>query len=53
MFYLSPTVAGFLIGDKPRAERLLERVLTDYPEALNKAAVVKRLETMKATPAAK
>jgi hypothetical protein len=34
-------------GDKARAIQLLERVLTDYPEAKNKDAVVKRTEELK------
>jgi len=34
-------------GDKPRAVRLLERVLTDYPEAKEKSAVLQRVETLK------
>jgi tetratricopeptide (TPR) repeat protein len=34
-------------GDKTHAVQLLERVLTDYPEAKNKDAVVKRTEGLK------
>ena len=34
-------------GDTPGAVKLLERILTDYPEALNRDATVKRLETLR------
>ncbi|HUW57599.1 MAG TPA: tetratricopeptide repeat protein, partial [Planctomycetota bacterium] len=36
-------------GNKAQAYTLLERVLTDYPEALNKAEVLKRIEAMRQT----
>jgi hypothetical protein len=34
-------------GDKPAALKLLERILSDYPEATNKDAVLKRLEALR------
>ena len=34
-------------GDVKKTTELLERILTDYPEALNKNAVLKRLEALK------
>ncbi|HUV39871.1 MAG TPA: PKD domain-containing protein, partial [Planctomycetota bacterium] len=34
-------------GDKPKTVQLLERILTDYPEALNKEEVLKRLEGLR------
>jgi tetratricopeptide (TPR) repeat protein len=41
-------------GDRAGAAKLLERILTDYPEASNKGAAVKRIEELKkpAPPAA-
>jgi TolA-binding protein len=35
------------MGDKSRAQKLLERVLTDYPEARNKEAVLRRIEELR------
>ena len=34
-------------GDRPGSVKLLERILTDYPEATNKADVLKRIEALR------